>query len=193
MPDKQSLTTILENPHFNQFAALLSIAMSPKWRMAHPEVPSVRSTIEHRLSRLNRGMLKDATNIKRDFIKEWSTLFMQIVEADPRLHYGVDDYDWFLEVMDGEESIARTTFSMLFAVASTRRQFYSTEQVASFSDKAASTWRNLAAEGKIPGAFQVGNTNRWFFPELSLRAYGVKVPETSIEIIEEESGGENEL
>ena len=175
--NKHSLTEILENPHFLQYAAILSVAMSPKWRMLHPEIPSVRSALEHRLSRLNRAMLKGADNIKQNFIGEWTSMFARIVEADPDLYYRTEDVDWFVSVLDSDEQIARTTFSMLFAVASTRREFADAAQVAEATGEAESTWRNRGAAGEIIGAFKAGG-KAWMFPVLSLRAYGIRnIPE----------------
>src|SRR6266487_3759867 len=166
---KQSLTEILDNQHFNQFAAILSVTMAPGWRMRHPEVPSIRGTVEYRLARLNRGMLKDAENIKRDFIGEWTDLFTQVVEADPGLRYSVEDMDWFVAVMDGDETTARLTFSLLFAVASTRTTWLTLDKIAEITGKPDSTLRRHASEGRYAGARLAGKT--WIVPLLSLKAY----------------------
>src|SRR6266516_1602009 len=166
---KQSLTEILDNPHFNQFAAILSVTMAPGWRMRHPEVPSTRGTIEYRLARLNRGMLKDAENIKRDFISEWTDLFTQIVESDSGLRYSIEYMGWFTEGMSGDETTARLTFSMLFAVASTRTVWLTLDKIADITGKPESTLRRHANEGKYAGARLAGKT--WIVPQLSLKVY----------------------
>lgn len=175
---EQRLSDILHNNNFCQFAMILSVAMSPKWRRAHPEIPSVRETLEYRLSRLNRGMIQEQlSGIKLDFIKEWTGLFIHIVEADPDLFYTTENMDWFGQVMDGDPGTARATFSMLFAVASTLRTLYTCEQVAEITGEAASTWRNRCAKGDIVGATKIGENGKvWVIPSLSLQAYGVDVP-----------------
>lgn len=187
--EKQTLTSILENQHFNQFAAILSVAMSPKWRMAHPSVPSVQETLEYRLARMNRGMLKDANAIKRDFKDAWTKMFAQILDADPKLRYRPEDDRWFTEVINGDESTARLTFSMLFAVATTRRTFLDAEQVAEITGEAKVTVRQKAERGEYIGAFKAGG-KAWIIPELSLRAYGAKIPGTSIRLEVEEAESE---
>lgn len=181
MHNDKSLTEILHDSHFNAFAALFSIAISPKWRMAHPEVPDVRATLD-RLARLSRSLLKDATSIRDSFTKEFTLLLVQIVEADSRLHYSTDDLDWLYGVLDGDASTSRVTLSMLFAVAVTPRDFLTVEQVAEITGQNVSTWRAKAADGRIIGAFKVGKT--WMFPLLSLKAYGVKVDRSSLKIEE---------
>ena len=164
---------ILRNQHFNQFAALFSVAMSPQWRMKHPSVPSVRETLELRLSKLNRSLSKEATAIRNTFVYELVKMLTDIVEADPKLRYSSADLDWLYSTIDADT--ASVTFAMMFAVASTPREYLSAEQVAEITGDAPSTWRARAADRKIAGAFKAGKT--WMFPILSLRAYGVSVPD----------------
>lgn len=183
--DKESLTATLHDPHFNSFAALFSIAISPKWRLAHPEVPDVRSILD-RLARLSRSLPKDATSIRNSFVKEFTLLLVQIVEADSRLHYSTDDLDWLYSMLDGIESDpshVRAILSMLFAVAVTPREFLTVEQLVEVSGEGASTWRARAANGDIIGAWKAGKT--WMFPVLSLRAYGVNVERSVLKIEED--------
>lgn len=188
MPDKQSLSEIMNDPHFCQFAALLSLAMSPKFRMSHPEVPDVRATLEYRLIKLVRGYQEGATEIRDKIIQEFSGLIRQIVETNPdKYFYRVEDYDWFLRIVEDSE-IARFVLTALFAVSVSRRTFYSSEEVEAMPEhdgktRSAVWWRQRAQAGKIVGAFKAGNT--WMFPDLSLRAIGVKVPGTPIEVIKE--------
>jgi len=185
--NKQSLTEIMNDPHFNQFAALLSLAMSTKFMMAHPEVPHVRATLEYRLMRLVRGYQEGATYIRDDIVKEFSHLIQQIADADKNYYYRPEDYEWFVEVMD-DSATAQITLSAMFAVAVSRRTFYSLEQVAAMPDRygemrAAETLRQRAQKGEFIGAFKVGKT--WMVPDLSLRATGIKMTEAPIEIVEE--------
>jgi len=160
------------------------MAMSPKWRMNHSEIPNVRATLEYRLSKLVRGYLEDATSIRDDIVKEFSALVQSIVEADPKLFYRVADYEWFIEIMDSDAATARFVLTALFAVSVSRRNFYGIEDVAQMTDESAQKWRKRAADGQIIGAFQTGKT--WVIPELSLRAIGVNVPGTAIEVETEE-------
>src|SRR5258706_5587819 len=112
---------ILNGPHFNQFAALLRVAMSHHWRMAHPQVPNVRGTLEYRLLKLSQSLSKDAPAIQQDFLTEWVGLITSIVEADPKLYYRPEDVNWLVGVLDGE--YATVIMSMLFAAAASRSSF----------------------------------------------------------------------
>src|SRR5690242_14294040 len=150
--EQESLTAILQNKHFLQFAAILSVTMSPGWRMRHPEMPSTQSTIEYSLSRLGHSTAKDAENIRRDFIDEWTNLFTQMVKADPGLSYSVEDMDWFVEILDGDDGAARVTFSMLFAVASTSAIWLTLDMVSAITGTPESTLRRHASEGRFAGA-----------------------------------------
>lgn len=162
---------VLDNPHFNQFVALLRRAMSQHWRQRHPEVPSVRATLDYRLMKLAHDISKSPI-IKQDFLEEWVKLFASLIEADPRLYYRQEDMDWFLDVLDGE--YATVTMSMLFAAASSRTEFVTPTQVAEATNTAESTWRNKSARGDFIGAWKV-NSHQWLIPVASLRAYGVTV------------------
>lgn len=183
--EMKSLTSITQNPHFNAFAALFSVAISANWRMRHPEVPDVRSTLD-RLARLSRNLLKDATSIRNSFIHEITILLVQIVEADPKLHYSTEDLNWMFELLDGESGEARMILSMLFASAVSPRNFLTVEQVAEITGDGASTWRARAANGEIIGAWKAGKT--WMFPLLSLKAYGVNIDRSSLKFEEVTEG-----
>lgn len=164
----KELSETLNNPHFNQFAAILSVAMSARWRMAHPEFPNVWTTL-NRLARLNKGLSKKNREYRNTFIAEWTDLFMNLTDTDTDLQYSTDDATWFIEILDGDDEQAKATFSMLFAVASTKNELIALEDAAKLLGKAESTLRNDAAAGKILAAEKIGKS--WFFNTLGLRAY----------------------
>lgn len=164
-----NFSEVLHNPHFNQFVALLRVAMSQHWRMRHPEVPSVRGTLEYRLSKLHHNL--NQPSIQHDFIAEWTNLFTSVVEADPKLYYRVEDMDWLISVLDGED--ATTILSMLFAASFSPTVFVTPAQVAEATSTHESGWRNKCADGEIIGAFKAGK--QWLIPVTALRAYGVDV------------------
>jgi hypothetical protein len=176
MPDT-SLAEVLRNPHFNQYAAILSTAMNQAWRSKHPEVPSVRGTLD-RFSRLVKtAALSDPA--KQQFLSEFLGAYIAIVEADMRLLHRQEDMDWLLEIVDGGGIEMVAIFSMLFAVATARRQIYSLEQVAVTNELNAGTLKNRASRGEFVGAFKVAETNRWFFSEIGLLAQGLKIPQVA--------------
>lgn len=175
-----SYTEILENKSFNQFAAILAVTMSPGWRMNHPEIKSVRANLE-RLAKLSRSFPNP--HPRQDFIDEWWSMLAELVMADVKLlRYSEDDAKWFYSIIYSDD--ARVTISMLFAVASTRQDWFTAEQLGESTPVAASTWRNRAANGEIVGATKAGKT--WLFNGLALRAYGINVPSPmNIEVVEE--------
>lgn len=166
----ENLMDILNNPHFNHFAALLNVAMHPYWKQRHAEVPSVRET----LGALGKLLHGDSfpESIRQEFISKWTMLLVRIVEADPRLHYYEEDMQWFFEVIFSED--AKLVMAMLFAVATSKQSWYTSEQVASATGQSASTWKDKAADGRFIGAWKAGKT--WMFPALALRAQAVKIP-----------------
>jgi len=173
-----TLTEILKNPHFNQFAAMFSVAMAPGWQMRHPEVPSVRAKLEW-FARLFKDSSTPFDQVR--FVEEWSKILTALTVADPNLSYSTDDMDWFASVLDGKQ--ANVTFSMLFAVASTPVLWLTLDQVADIAGGGASTWRKKASDGELVGARLAGKT--WIIPQLSLKAYGIEIPTTmNIEIDE---------
>jgi hypothetical protein len=181
MAEDINFSDILNNPHFSQFVVLLRVAMSQHWRMRHPEVPSVRSTIGYRLLKLSQSFSKHAPSIRQDFLSEWTMMFASIVEADPKLYYRTEDVDWFLGVLDGE--YASLTMSMLFAAASSKQSYLTPAQVAEATGDGESSWRKRCADGEIIGAFKAGK--QWLIPTTSLRAYGVNVEVRGQEVDEE--------
>lgn len=181
--DIESLSTLTHNEHFLRFVAILSVPQSPGWRMRHPEVPSVRSTLD-RLMKLGAGLPSPAIQVQ--FIGEFATMLLRIVEADESLHYSGDDMDFIVQSASGDS--APLIFSLLLAYASAPVRWFGAEQLSEFTDKAASTWRNLAADGAIIGAKKIGKT--WLFPESGVAAYGVPLP-PPLRFEVEESSDEN--
>lgn len=177
-----SLAEILENQHFNQFAAILAVTMAPGWRMRHPEVKSIRAALE-RLAKLAKGF----PDLRQTFVEEWWSMMSELVMADVKLlHYSEEDAKWFYEVVYSDD--ARVTMSMMFAVASSRQDWFTAEQLGESTSDAASTWRNRAANDEIVGARKAGKT--WIFNGLALRAYGVPVPSpmnVEVEVVDKES------
>jgi hypothetical protein len=171
MSEEKTLTSILNNRHFAQFAAILSVAQSSSWRRSHPDIP-VLSSIE-RMVKLLRGGEGFPPELRREFLAIWSILLSQIVMAGPRLFYTEEDMHWLIDVLDGEASGAKMILMMLFAYASAKQSYISAEQVAEITGEGASTWRNRASAGKIVGARKIGKT--WLFSTTALRAYGIEV------------------
>lgn len=185
--DITSLGALTRDEHFLRFVALLSVPQSAGWRIAHPTVPSVRSTLD-RLMKLSKGL----PAVSHTFATEFNTMLVNITGADESLHYSTEDYTWIIEAADSED--APLIFSLLFAYAVCPVRWYTAEQVAEFSDRAPSTWRKFAAEGRIIGAKKIGESKTWLFPESGLVAFGVKLPppmQMEIEEVSEDAGNQN--
>jgi hypothetical protein len=181
MTEEIDLSAILRNPHFSQFAALLSVPLrSMRWRQNHPEVPFW--TRVQTISKLMHDGGIAHKNLRTQFIEEFTTLIVELISADQRLFYRIEDMDWFVHILSGE--YATVTMSMLFAIASSKQTYLTPAQIAKHTDTAESTWRNKAAAGEIIGAFKAGK--QWLIPTTSLRAYGVNVEMSGQEIEEEE-------
>lgn len=179
-------TEIVHNPHVNHLAALLAVSMAPGWRMNHPEVPSVRAKIEE-LFKLLKGI--EQPMIKAQFVTEFSQLLLRLKSADEKLFYRQEDLDWLNKVLDDKDySQSKMIISFIFALSSTRQDWYTAEQLSELTGEGASTWRKRAVN--IIGAKQAGKT--WIFPVLSLRAYGVDVPVPMTFEVEHEESNESE-
>lgn len=177
------LSEITSNQHYCTFAALFSTAMQPAWRAQHPEVPSVRGTLDH-LLRMSHSLLQGATAIRTQFVIEWSDLLISIVQADPHLSYSEEDLDWFVSLMDSDTmSETRMVIAMLFAAAS-GTEWYTLDELSKLSGTPKVTLRKRAEGGKIPGAQLKGKT--WLVPSVSLRAQGISIPSPERE--EEQEG-----
>ena len=186
MAEEIKFSDILRNPHFNQFVALISVPYrSMHWRQNHPKVP-FWTRIKTITKLMHDGGLAHE-GIRNQFIGEFSTLIVELVDADPRLFYRIEDMDWFVEALSGE--YATVTMSMLFAMASSKQTYLTPAQIAEATDTAESTWRNKAAAGEIIGAFKAGK--QWLIPTTSLRAYGVTV-ELDGQTIDEDSEEDEE-
>ncbi len=178
---------ILRNPHFSQFVALISVPYrSMHWRQNHPKVP-FWTRIKTITKLMHDGGLAHE-NLSNQFIGEFTTLIVELVDADPKLFYRIEDMDWFIEALNGE--YATVTMSMLFAMASSRPSLVTPAQIAEATGTSESNWRNKAAAGEIIGAFKAGK--QWLIPTISLQAYGVNV-EIDGQILDEESEADIEV
>lgn len=189
MAEDIKFADILRNPHFSQFAALLSVPYrSMWWRKRHPEVP-FWSRINTITRLMHDGGLAHKS-LRDQFIEEFTTLLMELVEADQKLYYRMEDMDWFLETLSGQ--YATVTMAMLFAMASAKQTYLTPMEIAEATNTSESNWRNKAAAGEIIGAFKAGK--QWLIPTTSLRAYGVSVeiPGQVVEEDEELAGAEGE-
>lgn len=178
----------IKNKHFQQIAALLSIAQSAGWRRDHPAMPSVRETLDQLSRFIHAGptAFNHSDSLKHQFAGVFVVMLAEIVMQDHKLSYSTEDAQWIFETLYSEN--AATTFSMLFAVSVAQQKWYSAEQVAQFTKESAGTWKNKAAAGELY-AVQRAGARTWMFPELALRAFGVNVPSSmEIEIEIEDKG-----
>jgi hypothetical protein len=166
----QEIREVLSNEHLNRFAGVLAIAQAPGWRRLHPQVADVRGRLD-RLARIIRG---GETFDQQAFLSEWTTLFLEIVSADPALFYTESDMDWLIQTLESGPQ-AGMVLLLLLAAASASPRWYSAEQLAEITGLSAVTWRKRAAHPENPWMAQKrGKT--WLFNELVLRARGVEVP-----------------
>jgi hypothetical protein len=180
MAEEFNFLEITHNPHFSQFVALLSVPYgSMRWRQKHPEIP-FWTRVKTIFKFLHDGGLAH-TNLRNQFIDEFSTLITELVESDPKLFYRVEDLDWFVEMLRGE--YATVTMSMLFAMASCRQSYVTPVEAAVASGLAEITWRRRCERGDVIGALLKGK--QWLIPTLTLQAYGYTV-ETPGQVIDEE-------
>ncbi|GHP00945.1 hypothetical protein KSF_109920 [Reticulibacter mediterranei] len=169
MDNIQDLVKLRQNPHFLRFVAILGVPQFIEWRQAHPEVPSVRGTL-NRLMKLRKHL--PTRSIQQQFLNEFVGMLVWIVQADEHLHYSVEDMDWIIESVSSPD--APLIFSTLFVYASCPIRWFSAEQVATFAGRSPSTWQKRAADGLIVGVEKIGKT--WLFSESGLAAAGVTVP-----------------
>jgi hypothetical protein len=170
-----SLSEIINNPHFLQIASLLNVAQSARWRRAHPEMPSVRETLD-RMARFIRGgshSFNHSDNLKHQFASEFTALLAEIVMQDVKLQYSTTDAQWIFETLFSDG--AAMVFSMLFAMSVSQQHWYSAEEVAALTNDTAGAWKNRAARGEVYGVERAGQRT-WIFPALELRARGIHVP-----------------
>lgn len=175
------LGDIVRNPHFAQFAALLSVPQrSLLWRKKHPDVPfwlRMRTMVKL----MHDGGLAHK-KLRDQFAEQFTTLIAEVSQADPKLFYRKEDMDWFLSVINGQ--YATLTMSMLFAYSSAKSTYATPAQIAEATSTAESTWRNKAAAGEIIGAVKLGK--QWLIPLLSLRAYGINIENIAGQDVDEE-------
>jgi hypothetical protein len=181
----QEFRDMLRNEHLNRFAGLFAIAISPGWRMRHPEVASVRGRLDQIARIVRGGEVFDTWSFLAEFMK----LLTDIVHADPHLSYTEEDLDWLMETLDAGFQHARTTIMLLLAVASGNPRWYTAEELSEITGLSQITWRKRAAEDPEWMAQKRGKL--WLFHEIVLRAHGVAVPQ-SMQIEVEEVSSENE-
>lgn len=172
---------ILNNKHFLQIAALLSVAQSAGWQRDHPAMPSVRETLDQLSRFIHAGphAFNNSMSLKHEFVCVLVDTLNDIVKQDHKLQYSTDDAQWIFESLYSND--ASTTFSMLFAVSVAQQKWYSAEEVSQFTGQSAGTWKNKAAAGEIYAVERAG-VRTWIFPELALRAFGVNVSSMKVEI-----------
>lgn len=186
-----TLSEIINNPHLLQIASLLNVAQSARWRRDHPEVPSVRETLDRLARFIHAGPTAfcNSESLKHQFTGELTVLLAQIVMSDTKLQYSTDDAQWIFESLYSDE--AALIFSMLFAVSVSQQRWYSAEEVAALTNETAGAWKNRAARGEIYGVERAGQRT-WIFPALSLRAHGIQVP-PPINVEVEDQSSESEM
>lgn len=162
----ESLGSLVRNRHFLRFVALLRISQSAGWRVNHPEMPPIRTTLD-----LLMKMSKSLPDSRDQLIEHFTSMLTRIVTQDSALHYAPDDLDWFFAALDSED--AQLIVSMLLAYASCPERWHLAEELASMTPYKASTWRKYAAEGRILGAEKRGET--WILPESGLAHFGVEL------------------
>jgi hypothetical protein len=123
------------------------------------------------ISKLMRDGGLGRREIREQFIGEFTMLIAELLAADPKLFYRIEDMGWFAQVMSG--GYATVTMSMLFACASRQQAFLTPAQFAEATGDSESKWRSKAASNELVGAFKAGK--QWFIPVTSLRAYGISV------------------
>jgi len=170
-------TDILKNPHFSQFAALLSVPYrSYQWRNQHPHIPFWLRTQE--LSKLLNGGGLAHPAMRDAFQEKFLKLINELRQADPRLKYSEEDIAWLIDTLQSEQ--ASVAMSMLLAMASAKTTYATPVQIANATETNESTWRNRAASGEFVGAYKAGK--QWLIPIMSLRACGITVDIPAIDV-----------
>lgn len=156
---------VLRNEHFNRLAALIRVPFhSSEWRQEHYEV-DFWSMIES----LDGAIEIDSPEY---ILETLTSLLVAITKADSSLSYTPEDFDWIVEVLDdGDREMVFRLFQAWYAAED---KVITVEEAAEITGEAASTWRNRANRGEVPGARKMGKT--WLLPVSSLRMMGVEVP-----------------
>ena len=164
-----NLSEVLTNPHFNNLTAIIRVAFrSSTWRQNHADVPV--KTLEKNFSNLVLFKPDEAVPNKVQVISAFSDLIMALTQADSRLLYTKDDYQWFIEVLDADEWWKLALMCAWYSAPDTR---LTPVEIAEKTGTNESTWRNKAASGEIPGATKKGK--QWLLPRSVLRSQGADV------------------
>lgn len=164
-----NFSDILENPHFNNLAAVVRVAfLSKSWRKEYAQVP-FWTLVDHfqEVTPLTVQWDKSAVAIA------FTDLITAIAGADGRLRmsYSEQDLAWFLSVLDSEHH--KVIIKMLQAWYSAPDELLTPQEVADATGTHESGWRNKAAAGEIPGSFKKGKT--WLLPRSVLRSRGIDI------------------
>jgi hypothetical protein len=153
---------VLKNKHFNRLAAIIRVPFhSSEWRQEHYRV-DFWSMIES----LDGAIEIDSPEY---ILETLTSLLVAITKADSNLSYSPEDFDWIVEVLeDGDREMVFRLFQAWYAAED---KVVTSEEAAEITGEAASTWRNRANRGEVPGARKMGKT--WLLPVSALRMMGV--------------------
>lgn len=158
---------VLRNEHFNRLAAIIRVPFhSSEWRQEHYECDFWSLT-----ESLDGAIEIDAPEY---ILETLTSLLVAITKADSNLSYSPEDFDWIVEVLedgDGDREMVMRLFQAWYAAED---KTVTVKEAAEITGEAASTWRNRANRGEVPGARKMGKT--WLLPVSSLRMMGVDIP-----------------
>lgn len=186
-----SLSAILKNPHFVQLACFIGVPYrEPYWGQRHPEIPA-----KLLINGMTRIAFKGSSPLTRDEQERFLGLFAdfasQVVMADMRLSYGIDDMDWLLETLSGP--YGKVTLSMLFAVASCKEHYFSPGEVAELLEENEVVWRRKAQRHEVPGT--IHKSRGYLIPLSGLQSIGLLTdyrPKDDREEYDDEDGATGE-
>lgn len=170
MKKHTDFSIILEDPHFNNLAAIIRVPfLSHSWKKQHASVPFW--ALIQNLSSVTPG---EAGWNKEQVLAAFTDLLLEITTADTRLSYTPEDVKWFVETLDSDSH--KAVISMLQAWYSAPGQLVTPAEIAEQTGSAESTWRNKAANGELPGSIKKGK--QWLIQASVLRSRGFDVKAT---------------
>jgi hypothetical protein len=159
---KMKFSDFLSDQHFNNLAAIVRVAAtSEQWRKNHADVPFW--TLQETFSDL---VFLPANG--QEILVAFSDLVVTLVTADQRLFYTEADMKWFVSILDLDVAPRTAVLSLFCAWMVSPTVYLTPAEAASKYKLAESTWRNLAASGRIPGAIKKGK--QWLLPEPIVRS-----------------------
>lgn len=160
-----SYSGVLKNEYFNNIAAIIRVPFrSVAWREEHAQFP-----FWPRIKQLDKLKSPQLFNDdKQAFIDEFMLFLADLTQTDPRLTYTTEDLAWFLHTMSSDHALAIA--SLLFAWFSAPDEMLTPADMAECTGMAASTWRNKAAAGEVPGAIKKGK--QWLIPAHASQSRG---------------------